>query len=102
MIVAEQLRKTFPGKDKSRVIAVDNVGFPARDGEVVGLLGPNGAGKSTILKALLGFVVPSEGQMRVLGLDVATSSHRPRRWSPSRLRRDRLLPTGSLAGIPSG
>ena len=40
----------------------------------VGLLGPNGAGKSTMLKALLGFVVPSEGQMRVLGLDVATSA----------------------------
>src|SRR6478672_5961881 len=37
----------------------------------VGLLGPNGAGKSTMLKALLGFVVPSAGRMRVLGLDVA-------------------------------
>ena len=40
----------------------------------VGLLGPNAAGKSTMLKALLGFVVPSQGQMRVLGLDVATSA----------------------------
>src|SRR5499433_2355371 len=37
----------------------------------VGLLGPNGAGKSTMIKALLGFVVPDAGQMRVLGLDVA-------------------------------
>ena len=45
--------------------------FPAG---AVGLLGPNGAGKSTMLKALLGFVVPSQGQMRVLGLDVATSA----------------------------
>ncbi len=40
----------------------------------VGLLGPNGAGKSTMLKALLGFVVPSQGEMRVLGLDVATAA----------------------------
>src|SRR5919198_1919384 len=39
----------------------------------VGLLGPNGAGKSTMLKALLGFVVPARGRMRVLGLDVAES-----------------------------
>ena len=39
----------------------------------VGLLGPNGAGKSTMLKALLGFVVPTTGRMRVLGLDVAAS-----------------------------
>ena len=37
----------------------------------VGLLGPNGAGKSTMLKALLGFVKPDEGRMRVLGMDVA-------------------------------
>jgi ABC-2 type transport system ATP-binding protein len=39
----------------------------------VGLLGPNGAGKSTMIKALLGFIVPAAGRMRVLGLDVATS-----------------------------
>src|SRR3954469_14972474 len=39
----------------------------------VGLLGPNGAGKSTMLKALLGFIVPERGRMRVLGYDVATS-----------------------------
>src|SRR5471030_1204962 len=42
-------------------------------GGAVGLLGPNGAGKSTMIKALLGFVVPTRGTMRVLGLDVATS-----------------------------
>jgi ABC-2 type transport system ATP-binding protein len=39
----------------------------------VGLLGPNGAGKSTLLKALLGFLKPEKGSMKVLGLDVATS-----------------------------
>jgi ABC-2 type transport system ATP-binding protein len=37
----------------------------------VGLLGPNGAGKSTMLKALLGFVAPDQGKMRVFDLDVA-------------------------------
>src|SRR3546814_19994988 len=51
MIVAEHLRKTFPGKgkDKTPVVAVDDVGFEARDGEITGLLGPNGAGKTTTL-----------------------------------------------------
>src|SRR5262245_295934 len=39
----------------------------------VGLVGPNGAGKSTMLKALLGFVAPDHGQMRVLGYNVALS-----------------------------
>jgi ABC-2 type transport system ATP-binding protein len=37
----------------------------------VGLLGPNGAGKSTMLKALLGFVKPEQGTMRVFDLNVA-------------------------------
>ena len=40
----------------------------------VGLLGPNGAGKSTMIKALLGFVVPDQGEMRVLDLDVKHSA----------------------------
>jgi ABC-2 type transport system ATP-binding protein len=44
--------------------------FPAG---AVGLLGPNGAGKSTMLKALLGFIPPSAGRMRVFGMDVARS-----------------------------
>jgi ABC-2 type transport system ATP-binding protein len=39
----------------------------------VGLLGPNGAGKSTMIKTLLGFIKPDQGQMRVLGLDVTES-----------------------------
>ncbi len=37
----------------------------------VGLLGPNGAGKSTMLKALLGFIKPDQGEMRVFGMNVA-------------------------------
>jgi len=37
----------------------------------VGLLGPNGAGKSTMIKSLLGFVKPSQGTLRVLGMNVA-------------------------------
>jgi ABC-2 type transport system ATP-binding protein len=40
-------------------------------GGAVGLLGPNGAGKSSMIKALLGFIAPDRGTMRVLGLDVA-------------------------------
>jgi ABC-2 type transport system ATP-binding protein len=46
------------------------VSFPSG---AIGLLGPNGAGKSSMLKALLGFVVPDQGQMKVLGYDVSTS-----------------------------
>src|SRR5437660_2442692 len=39
------------------------------DGRAIGLLGPNGAGKSTLINTILGFHTPSEGSVRVLGLD---------------------------------
>lgn len=45
---------------------------------VVGLLGPNGAGKSTLVRALLGFLAPESGELRVLGMDVRTSALRIR------------------------
>ena len=73
MIVAEHLRKTFPGrgKDKTPVIAVDDVGFTARDGEITGLLGPNGAGKTTTLRMLYTLMAPESGRVLVDGMDVA-------------------------------
>ncbi len=40
-------------------------------GGAVGLLGPNGAGKSTLIKTLLGFVIPTQGRMTVLDMDVS-------------------------------
>jgi ABC-2 type transport system ATP-binding protein len=52
-----------------RNTALDDVQVSFPPG-AVGLLGPNGAGKSTLIKALLGFVVPTRGEMSVLGLDV--------------------------------
>src|SRR6476660_6875800 len=72
MIVAEHLRKTFPGKDKrAPVVAVDDVGFIARDGEITGLLGPNGAGKTTTLRMLYTLMRPDRGEVRVDGVDAA-------------------------------
>ena len=63
MIVAEHLRKTFPGsgRGKGPVVAVDDVGFEARDGEITGLLGPNGAGKTTTLRMLYTLMRPETG-----------------------------------------
>src|SRR5262249_56993317 len=42
-------------------------------GKAIGLLGPNGAGKSTLILTLLGFLRPSAGRARMLGLDCAHS-----------------------------
>lgn len=50
--------------------AADRVEFEVRKGEVFGLLGPNGAGKSTTFKMLCGLLAPTEGEPRVVGLDL--------------------------------
>ncbi|WP_240096401.1 ATP-binding cassette domain-containing protein [Thermomonas flagellata] len=81
MIVAEHLRKTFPGrgKDKAPVVAVDDVGFTARDGEITGLLGPNGAGKTTTLRMLYTLMAPESGRVLVDGIDAARDPQGVRR-----------------------
>ena len=49
--------------------AVDRLSFTAEPGEVLALLGPNGAGKTSTVECLEGYRRPSEGSVRVLGLD---------------------------------
>ena len=76
----------------------------------VGLLGPNGAGKSTMLKALLGFITPEAGRMRVLGLDVTSHALEIRRRIGYMPESDAHIPgmnavsfvayCGELAGLP--
>ncbi len=54
--------------------AVDAVSFEVQAGEVVGYLGPNGSGKTTTIRMLLGLLLPSAGEGRVLGFDIRTQS----------------------------
>ena len=49
--------------------ALEAVTLAVRPGEIFGFLGPNGAGKSTCIRLLLGFLHPTAGSARVLGLD---------------------------------
>jgi len=51
------------------VVAVKDVSFLVEPGEMVGYIGVNGAGKSTTIKMLTGILIPSAGQVRVLGRD---------------------------------
>src|SRR5512140_779560 len=50
-------------------LAVDDLTFEVRPGEVFGLLGPNGAGKTTTVLMLLGLTEPTSGEARVVGVD---------------------------------
>jgi ABC-2 type transport system ATP-binding protein len=52
------------------VLAVDDLTFTVRPGEVLGFLGPNGAGKTTTMRIIAGFVSPTSGTARVCGHDV--------------------------------
>ncbi|WP_344394596.1 thiol reductant ABC exporter subunit CydD [Streptomyces vastus] len=51
--------------------AVSDVSFAVEAGETVALVGPSGAGKSTLFNALLGFVKPTSGRVRIGGVDLA-------------------------------
>ena len=57
-------------KKYGNFVAVDNISFTVKDGEVVGFLGPNGAGKSTTMNMITGFIEPTEGSIVVNGYDV--------------------------------
>ena len=49
------------------LVAVHEVSFTAREGEMVGLLGPNGAGKTTTVSMIAGLLAPDRGEVRVEG-----------------------------------
>ena len=51
-------------------VALSNVGFEVKKGEIFGLLGPNGGGKSTLFRILSTMMVPTEGSAMIAGHDV--------------------------------
>lgn len=59
--------------------AVDGISLDVRQGEFVSLLGPSGCGKTTLLRAIAGYVTPSEGAIRLGGEDVTRLPPRERR-----------------------
>jgi len=58
------MRKTY-----GSIVAVDEVSFEVRDGEIFGLIGPNGAGKTTTMECIEGLRKPDRGTIAVLGMD---------------------------------
>jgi ABC-2 type transport system ATP-binding protein len=63
-IEVRHLRKTYRA-----TVAVDDVSFSVREGEIFGILGPNGAGKTTTVECVIGLRSPDTGDIRVMGLD---------------------------------
>jgi ABC-2 type transport system ATP-binding protein len=67
----EDLVKHYP-----TAVAVDGISFAVRRGVTAALLGGNGAGKTTTLSILLGLLLPTAGQVRVLGQDMLRHRYR--------------------------
>ena len=66
MIEINNLTKKF-----DQFVAVDNLSFTVKEGEVLGFLGPNGAGKSTTMKVITGFLSPTSGSVTIDGNDIS-------------------------------
>src|SRR5262249_35004270 len=78
MIHVEHLSKHFSDLRRGNIVALENVSFDVRPGEIFGLLGPNGAGKTTCLRILSTVLTPSSGIANVAGYDVRTEAAAPR------------------------
>jgi ABC-2 type transport system ATP-binding protein len=61
------------------VVAVEDISFEVKAGELFGLLGPNGAGKTTTVKMLTTLLIPSAGSAKVGGLDVVKQANEVRK-----------------------
>jgi len=70
MIHVERLTKSFRDLRRGQVLAVDNISFDVRPGEVFGLIGPNGAGKTTTMRILCTVLKPTTGKVQLAGHDV--------------------------------
>jgi len=72
-IEIRNLTKTF-----ERQVAVNNVSFDVKKGEVFGFLGPNGSGKTTVIRMILGLINPTSGTGKVLGYDISKDKEKLR------------------------
>ena len=85
IIEVKNLNKRFKIKEKEKglkgslksiikpkykeINAVDDISFEVEQGEILAFIGPNGAGKSTTIKMLTGILYPTDGEIKVLGLE---------------------------------
>src|SRR5262245_12002225 len=66
------LEVTDVGRNFGGLVALRNVSFTVREGEVMGLIGPNGAGKSTLFEIISGNLPPTKGTVAYFGQDYTT------------------------------
>ena len=85
IVQVQGLRKTY-----GATVAVDEVSFEVKEGEIFGMVGPNGAGKTTTIECLEGLRKPDAGRLRVLGVDPQHESHILRERTGMQLQQSNL------------
>ena len=73
ILKVENLTKIY-GKDKTKVVALDNVSFSVEKGEFVAIVGASGSGKSTLLHLMGGVDTPTSGKVFIDGKDIYSLS----------------------------
>lgn len=63
-------------KKYGSTVAVDNISFQIKEGEIIGLLGPNGAGKSTTMNMITGYIEPTIGEIIIEGYNISKKSQK--------------------------
>ncbi|WUI35270.1 ATP-binding cassette domain-containing protein [Nocardia sp. NBC_00416] len=85
-----------PGRSRVVVTAVDDVSFTVRRGETLGIVGESGSGKTTTVKAILGLVAPTSGEIRLDGRPWSSLRESERR---SRREQVQLVPQDTLSSF---
>lgn len=85
-----------PGRGRTVVRAVDDVSFTVCRGETLGIVGESGSGKTTTLRAILGLVTPTSGEIRLDGRPWSALSERERR---PRREQIQLVPQDTLSSF---
>ena len=68
-ISVENISKSF-GEKNDKILAVDDISFEVKEGEIFGLIGPDGSGKTTIFRILTTLLLADSGKASVAGFDV--------------------------------
>ncbi len=80
LLSVQHLRKTFvtgDGRQRRRVVALDDVSFDLQAGQVIAVVGESGSGKSTLARVITGLIAPDAGQVNLSGQPLVTHTRRP-------------------------
>ena len=86
LLIVEHMTMRFGG-----LVAINDLSFTAKAGEITALIGPNGAGKTTVFNCITGFYKPTSGRMALIkgphdAASIVAATRMPGRWSPGATR----------------